>query len=186
MSNRTLGLAGILGGLAFLTIHLRHLITGVPLGGATIDRLDDTLYVVWSLGALCILWAMYRGGVTGAGWLRRAAIFVPMLGFALMIVGSLLDLTGLAAPTNNGAAGAAWLLILAGTLLVAVLTLFSPVWSGWRKFVPLLCVLLIPPSFLLGPLATPLGSLPWILWGYAVFSSAQSTQARPAAADGSI
>ncbi|MFN8472012.1 MAG: hypothetical protein U0822_07465 [Anaerolineae bacterium] len=186
MNNRQLGLAGMLGGLAFLAIHLRHLITGVPLGGATIDRPDDALYLIFSLGALCIFWGMYRASITGAGWLRRAAVFVPMLGFALMIVGSLLDLTGLAVPTNNGPVAVGWLLIMAGTLLVALLTLFSPVWSGWRKFAPLLCVLLIPPSFLLGPLATPLGSLPWILLGYAVFSSPESMPVRPAAAEGSV
>lgn len=183
MNTRFLGTAGIAGGLCLLIAEVRHVLSGAPLNGATIDQLDDVFYLLWGLGMVCAFWAVYKLGATGANKIMRAAPFVAMAGFVAMIVGSILDIAGLTTPATNPAAGVAWLLILLGTLIVGILTLVARAWPGWRKFTPLICILAIPTTLLLGPLvgqiSTTLFGLSWMLLGFAVLTSADQSKVAP-------
>jgi hypothetical protein len=70
----------------------------------------------------------------------------------------------------------AWPLILAGTLLTAILALVSGQWSGWRKFAPLLVILSVPVMLLASSLTggeafSVIMGLAWIVLGLAVMTS---------------
>ena len=179
MNTRWLGVLGMVGGAALTAIEVRHLVMGRPLTGATIDNVDDFFYAVWGLGIACAMWALYQLGATGKHRLLRAAPLVLMLGGIFMFVGSLLDVVGLMTPTTNIFAGIAWLFILLGMLLVAILALVARTWAGWRKFTPLLCILAIPMLFVLamavGHWADPIVGFSWILLGFAVMTSQDAT-----------
>ncbi len=178
MNIRLLGAAGMAGGACLAAVQARALIaTGAPPDPKNFDRLDDSLYLLWSLGAICALWALVRLGATGRHRVPRAAPFLPMAGFAAMVVGSLTDIAGLTEPAANIVAGIAWALILLGTLVVAVLALVARTWSGWRKFAPLACILAFVLVVLVAPVGAPLFGLAWVLLGYAVLTSEERSAA---------
>jgi hypothetical protein len=187
MNLRILGTLGMLGGAGLLGVELRHLISGVELKGATIDALDEGGYLLWGIGGACAFWAAYRLGVTGTGKWTRLVPFVTMLGFAAMAVGSAMDILRLASPMSNPLVGPAWLLILIGTLLAGIFALIARTWVGWRKFAPILCILVVPAFILLGALTGGVANLlfgaAWVVLGYAVFSSdAAAAQGAPVVA----
>ena len=187
MNLRILGTLGMLGGAGLLGVELRHLISGVQLSGPTIDALDEGGYLLWGIGGVCAFWAVYRLGVTGSGKWTRLVPFVAIVGFAAMAVGSAMDIFHLATPIANPLIGPAWLLILIGTLLAGIFALIARTWMGWRKFAPLLCILIVPVFVLLGSLigepATLLFGAAWVVLGYAVFSSdAPAARRAPVAA----
>lgn len=173
MNIRLLGVAGIAGGACLTAIQVRALATtGAPPDAKHFDRIDDTLYLLWSIGAIAALWALVGLRATGRGRIMRAAPFLPMVGFAAMIVGSLTDLAGLTEPATNLFAGVAWALILLGTLVVAVLALVARTWPGWRRFAPLACILAFVLVVVVTPVGAPLFGLAWVLLGAAVLTSA--------------
>ena len=163
MRIRQLGAAGIAGGVCLTAIQIRALVTtGAPPEAKNFDRLDDALYLLWSIGAIGALWALIGLGATGRHRLLRAAPFLPMAGFAAMIVGALTDLAGLTQPATNLVAGVAWILIL----------LVVRTWPGWRAFAPLAWILAFLLVVLVAPVGAPLFGLAWMLLGYAVLTSA--------------
>ena len=173
MNTRLLGAAGMAAGACLTAIQLRALVTtGAPPEARNFDRLDHTLYLLWSVGAIGALWALVRLQATGRHRILRAAPFLAMAGFAAMIIGALSDLAGLTQPATNLVAGVAWILILLGTLVVAVLALVARTWPGWRAFAPLACILAFLLVVLVAPVGAPLFGLAWMLLGYAVLTSA--------------
>jgi hypothetical protein len=97
-----------------------------------------------------------------------------------------MQLAGLVTTDTNMAAGLAWLLQLVGTLLVAILTIAARPWQGWRRFVPLLCIVLVPVGFGLDAalgrngVGTALLALTWMLLGYVVATAEPVADLRPA------
>ena len=81
-----------------------------------------------------------------------------------------------------------WVVQMAGMLLVGILTIAARRWRGWRRFVPLLTIVLVPISFALGQAIDDLSwaaaiiYLAWILLGYAVATAAPAPSAERAAA----
>ena len=74
----------------------------------------------------------------------------------------------------NTLAGIAWIAVLAGMLVVGILTIAAKRWSGWARFAPLLPSVMFPISLAIGGaiqnsyVSTLLGWLPWILLGYLI------------------
>ena len=142
----------------------------MPLNGATLDSIDHGLYFLWGLGELCAFWAIYALGATGQSKVMRAAPFVAMIGFAAMVVGEFLYIAGL--ELADILVGVAWIAILLGSLITAILAVVARTWSGWRKFAPLLCILAVPIALLLpGAWNDVLFGLSWMVLGYAVMTS---------------
>jgi hypothetical protein len=175
MNIRTLGILGIMGGASLTAVEMRHLIMEIPLDGRNMNQLDELLYILWGLGSFCAFWAIYRLGGTGRNKLMRAIPFIAMVGFAALAIGSILDVIGLAQPSTNPVFYVAYPFLLIGTLLTAIFALIARTWLGWRKFVPLLCVLAIPAIILLTKVIGDAGNLifglSWILLGFAVLTS---------------
>ena len=174
MNTRMLGSAGIAGGLCLFIVELRHIVTGVPVGAETIDRFDALLYALWSIGMICTLWAIYKLDVMGNHAVLRLAPIIPMLGFAVGVLFSLLQAVGVVAGTNP-AFGLFWILVMVGLLLTGIVVLVARRWTGWRKFAPLACILVIPVmiglSSVVGTISNLMFSLAQMVLGVAVFTS---------------
>jgi hypothetical protein len=181
MNTRLLGSAGIVGGLCLLLVELRHIASGVPVGADSIDRLDALLYAIWCLGMIATLWAAYRLNVTGQHPILRLTPFIPMLGFAVGSIASLLQAVGIL-DGNNPAFGIFWIVILLGLLILGIAVLWARTWAGWRKFVPLACVLVLPVMIALGSvvgnISSVLFSLAQIALGFAVLTSTNEPMAQ--------
>jgi hypothetical protein len=175
MSIRTLGILGIIGGVSLTAVEMRHLISAIPLDGRNMDHPDELLYAFWAIGALCIFWAIFKLGVTGKNRIMHSVPLIAMAGFVALVIGSMIDVVGLAQTGTNPVFLAAYPLILIGTLMTAIFALIDRSWRGWRKFAPLVCVLAIPTALLVGTVtgeaSNLLFGLSWIILGLAVLTS---------------
>lgn len=181
MNNRLAGVFGMIGGAGLMALEARHVLSGVTLNGASIEAPDLIGYLVWGAGMACAFWAMDGLGVTGRGTLRRLPLWIAILGFVTMAIGSLTDLIGITSVISNPIYWVSWPALLIGTIGTAILALVARTWAGWRKFAPLLIILVVPTFAVLGESGTLLFGLAWMLLGFAVFSTG-AEQARPAAA----
>jgi hypothetical protein len=168
MNNRMLGIIVILGGLA------------AGLNGFRPDNVDErgsVPLILWAIGGVCGVVGMLRLNAIGFSPLARAFGLVPLVGFVTLIVhiGLKFAGAGLAGATwFDVMAAVGWISILAGMLLVGILTIAARVWHGWQRFVPLSTVLIIPLSVglnaLLGSM-TGSAVLPFLIWvviGYVI------------------
>jgi hypothetical protein len=65
-------------------------------------------------------------------------------------------------PVYNFLAGVAWIMMLAGMLIVAILTIVAGQWTGWRRFAPLAAVLMIPLGAGIGSLLANTDAMSWL------------------------
>jgi hypothetical protein len=181
MNTRSLGIFATIGGLALLVIEVRHLITGVELSGATIDRMDSLLYAAWAFGLAGASWAMYSLCATGNKTWMRLVAFVPLLGSVALLIGSVLEVLGLVTPKTDLVAGLGWIMILLGMLLAGIFALIARTWAGWRKVMPIVCFLStivgLALSSVVGNGITVLVALSYLLLGVAVFTTSQKDTA---------
>ena len=182
MNTRTLGTLCIVGSLIWGLDALRWMVIGLD----EFDTLGMIANAIWGAGGACAIVGMIRLNAVGANAIVRALAFVPIIGFLLLIVGNIMQLAGLVTTDTNMAAGLAWLLQLVGTLLVAILAIAARNWQGWRRFVPLLCIVLVPVGFGLDAalgrngVGTALLALTWMLLGYVVATAEPVADLRPA------
>ncbi|HET9223675.1 MAG TPA: hypothetical protein VFO07_14275 [Roseiflexaceae bacterium] len=178
MNTRMLGVAGMVGGLALLAVEIRELLeSGSQPDGTNIDRIDSVGSLIWGLGMALAMWALSQLGATGRGRIARAIPLIALVGFVIMAGSGLIEALGLVEPINDPLAGPAWILLLIGTLATGIMALVARTLPGWRRFTPLLCILTVPPVFLLGPAAGPLFGVSWILLGLAVATSGSDVPA---------
>jgi hypothetical protein len=146
--------------------------------------------ILWAAGSIAGLVGLIQLGALGESPVTRALGFVPILGFALIIVGSVLQLAGIV-DDQSWLFGVGFMVQLAGMVLVAILVIAAKRWRGWRRFAPLLAILLVPVGYGLGQalgggvndLAIGVKYAAWILLGYAVATASPTTAtSQPAAA----
>ena len=88
-------------------------------------------------------------------------------------------------PVNNALAAIGWIAILAGMLVVGIITIAAKKWEGWRRFTPLLIIVFIPVSLGLGSLigdtkvSGAVAYLAWIVLGYVVATKSLVHEFRP-------
>jgi hypothetical protein len=179
MNTRTLGTLCIVGGIIAVLDALRLLVFGLP----PFDTLSTIAHILWSIGSVCGLVGMIRLNVVGASAVVRALAFVPIIGFLLLILGGILELATPITPETDPLAGIAWLVQLAGMLLIGILTIAAKTWHGWRRFAPLLCIVLAPVALSLPRgLGTPFVFAAWVLLGYVVATATYAPGLRHAPA----
>ena len=147
MNTRLLGVMMIVGSTLAALNNFRS--------DGTFDQISSIALIIWCISVICGLIAMLRLNALGQNPVARAAVFLPILGFATIIVSDTLRLAGivpLGTPVNNALAAIGWIGILAGMLVVAILTIAAKTWTGWRRFAPLLTIVFIPLALGVGSL----------------------------------
>ena len=148
MNNRFLGIAMIIG---VLLIFADSLTNGPALGEAS----TELTYMLFGIGGMCGVAGLIQLNALGTNTVARALGFVPLIGFAAFVLGSALTLGGLITPGDtlyNILASIGWIMMLVGMLIVGIMTIAAKNWQGWRRFAPLLAIVLAPVGLGLGAL----------------------------------
>jgi hypothetical protein len=141
---RIAGFCGIIGGLIYLFFSILFEVLfpnlappGTP-AYAIVLGIIAVVYALLLIGFLGIRWG---GGLTGR--FGTIVFSIAVLGYLLMVVGTVLQIAGigpLTDPPENVS-----LIFLLGRLVVAVFTLLTGIavlmgrrWKGWTRFAPLL------------------------------------------------
>ena len=181
MNTRTLGTLCIVGSLIAIVAGIRVSVFGTE----PFDTVGIIAGILWYVGGISALVGMIRLNAIGSGTLSRALTFVPMIGFVLLVGLSVLQLAGMITAENAGF-GVAWMVQMVGMVLVGILTFAAKTWRGWRRFAPVLCIVLVPVGFGIGAttdnlvLAATIIYLAWIVLGYAVATAEPVVDLRPA------
>ena len=141
MNTRVLGSILIIGSMTIFVNDLRNTTLA--------DPTSTIALMVWCIGGVCGLIGLIRLNALGSNAVSRALGFLPVLGFLTIIVADSLRLAGysiLGDRLNNVLAAVGWLLVLGGMLIVGILTIAAKNWKGWRRFVPLMAVIMAPIS----------------------------------------
>jgi hypothetical protein len=142
----------------------------------TNNPLSLSVGIASDLGALCGLIALVALKTTGTNRIFQVLTFLPILGFLGDIINNIAQLANLSGPDTTFSITSS-LLILAGCLVVGILTIAAKQWAGWRKLTPLLTCLMFPVALLVRSVTQTTGLISifmgaaWMLLGYAVLSS---------------
>ena len=114
MNSRLLGILCMLGGAA--------MIIGALVWGEFANTPGIIAGILWALGSIAGLVGLIQLGALGNSPLSRALGFVPIIGFGLIAVGSVLHLAGIV-DDQSTFFGVGWAVQMAGMLLVGILTI---------------------------------------------------------------
>jgi hypothetical protein len=146
---------------------------------------DDIFGLFWGIGVLAGLLGLIQANAVGSNPVVRAVAFLPIIAVASAIVVGIGVQFG--ATTYDSTLGTfAYFGWLAGMILVSILTIAAKTWPGWRRFVPLVVLVLaffIQPSINTAggetPISLALGStvglVSWALLGYVVATAEPAT-----------
>jgi hypothetical protein len=160
-----------------LAVMVNSFIPGSTSGGIPL--------LLWSIGGVCGILGLLRLDALGTNAVARALGFIPVLGFATLLVNLGLEVAGfykIGDPLNNTLATIAWIGILAGMLIVGILVIAAKTWKGWQRFVPLSTIVAVPIGLGIGAAVrnTQIGGalifLVFFVLGY-VISTMESPQA---------
>ncbi|MDQ4078354.1 MAG: hypothetical protein M3220_19170 [Chloroflexota bacterium] len=181
MNTRLLGTVFIIATLVVIADGLRS--------GGELDRLSALAYSIWGIGGVCAIVGLIKLNALGSNTVARALGLLPLIGFAAFTVGDGLRLAGFITAEDSlffVLAGLAWISMLAGMLLVGILTIAAKTWRGWRRFVPLLTIVLAFAGMGLGSfvgedIGAAIGYSAFLLLGY-VIATAEQPAALPQSA----
>jgi hypothetical protein len=174
MNTRWLGIMLVISSLIVMLNNFRTAAIGIE---PYTDTLGNVAYLLWGIGGVCGVIGLIRQNALGTNAIARAAGLLPLLGFVAFILSSGLEVGGFIRLDDSlymTLSGVAWISMLAGMLIVGILSIAARTWRGWRRFIPLLAVVMFPVA--LG-IAQTVGSLyvgaffgyaPWMLLGYVI------------------
>lgn len=155
--------------------------------GQEIDSITHAVYFLWGIGGICGVLGLIQANALGSNAVARTLGFLPLLGFSSFVLADgfyLLGLSNGTEPLFNTLVGIAWVGMMVGMLVVGILTLAAKTWTGWRRFVPLSTVVMIPVAAATTIVGTaPVGDLlefgAWILLGAVIATSERVTYLKP-------
>jgi hypothetical protein len=174
MNTRWLGIMLAISSLIVMLNNFRTAAIGIE---PYTDTLGNVAYLLWGIGGVCGVIGLIRQNALGTNAIARSVGLLPLLGFVAFILSSGLEVVGFIRLDDSlymTLSGVAWIAMLAGMLVTGILTIAARTWSGWRRFVPLVAVVMFPVA--LG-IAQTVGSLyvgaffgyaPWMLLGYVI------------------
>ena len=180
MNTRWLGTIFIVGNIVLMLKGFRPNNPG--------DTLDIIANLAWGIGGFCGIVGLIRLNALGSNTVARALGFLPMIGFAFFVLSAALQLGGFITPGTPvyfALTGIAWLPVLAGMLLVGILTIAAKTWRGWRRFVPLLAIVMYPIGYGIGgaigsdAIGGVLASAFWVLLGYVIATAEPAPAVQP-------
>lgn len=141
--------------------------------------LVGVMMMAWMVGVFLAIVAMISLNVVGKGTISRFLAFIPAIAVTMLFIGNTYHyLTGVDPNSSESILIVlGWPLYMVGTLLLSIVTIAAKKWTGWRRFTPLACFLVILVTPLLGDLVGNiwyiawLPHLPWIAVGYAVMTT---------------
>ena len=149
------------------------------------DTLDSIAYLIWGIGGVCGIAGLIRLNALGSNTMARALGFLPMIGFAFFVLSAALQLGGFITPGTpiySVLVWIAWLAMLVGMLVVGILTIAAKRWQGWRRFVPLLAMVMFPIGLTIGN-AIGIGGVIsgafWVLLGYVIATAEPAPTVQP-------
>jgi hypothetical protein len=166
---------------------------GLLLGGLLTPDNEDPLIMglasmVFMLGWICSNMAMRRLEAAGTDRWGHAVLSIQLVGLVLAFLFGLFEATGLFEGTIIFTiTNAAWPLSMLWMLVVGITVITARRFTGWRRFVMVLCpfwlLVAILGSIALGPAGENLGAgfsaVMWILLGLAVRDGVESVGAAP-------
>ena len=149
---------------------------------------DDIFGLFWGIGVVAGLVGLIQGNAVGSNPVVRAVAFLPILAVMSGIVIGIARQFGAAVTYDSILGTFSYFGWLAGMILVSIFTIAAKTWPGWRRFAPL--VVLVMAFFIqpgintaggLTPISLALGSTvglaSWALLGYVV-ATAEPAPAR--------
>jgi len=166
MNTRLLGILCIAGSLiaivGTLFFQVEFLDTDTTLG--------KVVGFLWAIGAIAGLIGLILSNGVGSNPMVRAVASLPIIALTLNTVANIAQVAGLVSPDSIllifGFLG-----LMAGMVLVGILTIAAKTWPGWRRFVPLFIILVMILNGAAGfdnNLGRALSTGVWVLLGYAV------------------
>jgi hypothetical protein len=147
-----LGTIGMIASPMMLVEALLTRTVGLP--GGTFGPTEGVLGLMYLTGFACSVFGLHILRVAGKGWVAALLFAVQIIGISLAAGQNLLQIIG-RADTNLTffrIADAAWPASHLFMCVIGVATLLVRVWTGWRKFTPLLCGLVLPLAIAAGGL----------------------------------
>jgi hypothetical protein len=177
---KVLGAIGMIASPMMLVEALLTRTVGLP--GGTFGPTEGVLGLMYLIGFACSAFGLHILSVAGKGWVAALLFALQILGISLAAGQNLLQIIG-RADTNLiffHIADAAWPASHIFMCVIGVATLLVHVWTGWRKFTPLLCGLALPSAIAAGRLGGRvtleftfgvLTAASFLLLGYAIRTS---------------
>ncbi len=143
--------------------------------------------LLWPLGAMAGLIGLIQSNGVGSNPVVRAVAFLPVIGIGLGLVAVLTEAAGVS-PTDNILLHISRLIMIFGMVLVGILTIAAKAWPGWRRFVPLVIILVMVLPFATGivdvdhVLGQAIASGVWVLLGFVVATAEGRSAAEQLAA----
>lgn len=167
MNTRLLGILCIAGTVIALVAALGQVALDDSAG-----TLGDLVLLVWGLGAIAGLVGLIQGNAVGSNPMVRAVAFLPIIALVLNILALIAKIAG-TGTSDNILFIVGYFGTLAGLVLVSILTIAAKTWQGWRRFVPLLVLVMFIAGIGVGSAgSSALGNAvlfaPWALLGQAV------------------
>jgi len=173
MNIRVLGVLCLIGNAIWVLDSIRWFFRGFGW-----DTLDMLVSIIYAIGSICGILGLIALKATGPHPILRLLSYLPILGFLFSIAVTFGNNQDVVSQLI------AFFIQAGGMALVAILTLFTKAWVGWRKLTPLVVVLAWPIGWAVqSPLGNPPGlanlimAAAWVLLGYAILSSPPATLA---------
>lgn len=169
MNTRLLGSLCIAGSLiaaaGALFFQFQFLDTDPPLG--------KVVGFLWGIGAIAGLIGLILSNGVGSNPAVRAVASLPIIALTLNTVGNIALIAGLLSP-DSVLFTFGFLGLILGMVLVGILTIAAKTWSSWRRFAPLIIILVMILNGAAGfdnSLGRALSTGVWALLGYAVVTA---------------
>jgi hypothetical protein len=172
MNTRLLGTLCVFGSALSILDGIRWAIFKLE----TNDTISLLMGIVLDLGVICGLLGLLALKATGTNRIFQALTLLPLIGSLGDLINNIEQLAHLSGPDTIFDTVSA-LFMLAGLVVVGILTIAAKLWNGWRKFTPLLASLMFPVALLVRSATHTSGIISifmgagMMLFGYAVLSS---------------
>jgi len=180
--HRLLGMLGMIGGPMLLASIVLAKLGYIQY----LSRADSALGLAYIGGWICSALGLRRLGVLGTGKSGKVLFLAQLAGLLLAALWCIVLLVAPGANTGNNplsrVADMAWPLSHLYMLVIGVAVLKAGVWTGWRRFVPLVCGFALITALGVGEFAGRRAmeltfgvytAIAWMLLGYAVRTGEQ-------------
>jgi hypothetical protein len=179
LNHKVLGVLGMVAAPLMLVELLLSRAMGISIG--QFGRFEGLLGIIYLAGFLSSVVGMRILRATGKGKVAAALFWIQIAGLLLASCQNVLQLFG--HPDLNSRffriADAAWPCSHIFMIVIFIAALYAKVWTGWRRFTPLWCGLVLPIAILASPnrrylaeIFAILSTTAFMLLGFAVRTTA--------------